>query len=382
MTREFRIADSFTASLHRLPAKEQKAAKTTAFDLQLDYSAPGLRFHRVERGRDRDFWTVRVNDNLRIVVHKTDANFLLCYVAPHDEAYAWAERRRIEVHPRTGAAQFVEFVHQVVDEVARGGLIPPPLPPGDRGPFAHIDDGELLGYGVPPEWIPWVKQEAREDSLFDLGGHMPQEAIEALLEIATGGKPKPPPPAPAISDPFAHPDAQRRFRTVANLEELRQALEYPWDKWTVFLHPAQRDLVERRHGGPARVTGSAGTGKTVVALHRAVWLARRSADARVLLATFSKTLAHALRLKLARLIDPADPAAARITVGHVDGIAHQLYERAFGVKPNMASKRTRGRGASECRREPGGEPLLPSLPAHRMAAGGRCLAATRLACLS
>ena len=72
---EFRIADSFTASLLRLPAREQKAAKTTAFDLQLDRSAPGLRFHRVEHGRDPNFWTVRVNDGLRIVVHTTDVGW-------------------------------------------------------------------------------------------------------------------------------------------------------------------------------------------------------------------------------------------------------------------------------------------------------------------
>jgi len=333
---EFRIADSFTASLLRLPAREQKAAKTTAFDLQLDRSAPGLRFHRVEHGRDPNFWTVRVNDGLRIVVHKTDDNFLLCYVARHDEAYAWAERRRIEVHPRTGAAQFVEFVHHVVDEATRGGLIPPPRTPGERAPFARLGDDDLLGFGVPPDWIAWVRQ-ARADDLFDLDGHMPQEAIEALLDIATGGRPRPAPVAPPTADPFAHPDARRRFRAVANLEDLRQALEYPWEKWTVFLHPAQRELVERRYGGPARVAGSAGTGKTVVALHRAVWLAGQSADARVLLATFSETLAHALSLKLGRLIDAADPVAARITVAPVAGVARRLHQQAFGTTPTMAS---------------------------------------------
>ena len=75
-------------------------------------------------------------------------------------------------------------------------------------------------------------------------------------------------------DPFAHPDAQRRFGVMSNQEELRRALDYPWEKWTVFLHPAQRQVVERSYRGPARVSGSAGTGKTIVALHRAVHLAR------------------------------------------------------------------------------------------------------------
>ena len=89
-----------------------------------------------------------------------------------------------------------------------------------------------------------------------------------------------------------------------NVEELERALEFPWEQWTVFLHPAQRQLVERDYNGPARVSGSAGTGKTIVALHRAVFLARTHPEPRVLLTTFSDTLANALRTKLRRLIKP------------------------------------------------------------------------------
>ncbi len=211
-------------------------------------------------------------------------------------------------------------------------------PPAGAGPalFANISAEQLLAYGVPPDWIAPV-QAVDEDGLFALASHLPAEAMDALLELAVGGKPARPVAAPPAADPFAHPDAQRRFRVIANQEELRLALDYPWEKWTVFLHPAQRDVVERRFGGPARVSGSAGTGKTVVALHRAVHLSRRSADGRVLLATFSKPLAQALKVKLGRLIEPAEPAAARITVGYVDWIAHQLHEAALGAIPNIAS---------------------------------------------
>ena len=96
----------------------------------------------------------------------------------------------------------------------------------------------------------------------------------------------------AAVDPFNHPDAQRRSRLLTNLEELERALDYPWDKWAAFLHPAQRRLVERDYNGPARISGSAGTGKAIVALHRAVALARRHPQSRVLLTTFSKALAN------------------------------------------------------------------------------------------
>ncbi len=332
---DFRIADTFTASLARLAAQDQKAAKTAAFDLQINPTSAGLSLHRVDRSKDANFWTARASADLRIVLHRTQASLLLCYVGHHDDAYAWAERRRIETHPRTGAAQLVEL-EELVERAAPVNTATnadTPAPP--HKPFASTPAEELLTYGVPPDWITTVRA-ADENSLFDLAQHLPAEAMDALLELATGGKPKPPVQAPAAADPFAHPDAQRRFRVVANIDELRLALEYPWEKWTVFLHPTQREIVERRFGGPARVTGSAGTGKTVVALHRAVHLARQSPDARVLLATFSKSLRQALQIKLGHLLDPADPVSARITVAYVDGIAHQLHERALGVVPNIA----------------------------------------------
>src|SRR5208283_3508536 len=111
------------------------------------------------------------------------------------------------------------------------------------------------------------------DGLLQVADHLPAEAAEALLNLATGVTPQVSQPKASSFDPFAHPDAQRRFRTMENKAELERALEYPWEKWTIFLHPAQRQLVEKEYGGPARVSGSAGTGKTIVALHRTVFLA-------------------------------------------------------------------------------------------------------------
>ena len=113
---EFRIANTFQDSLMRLTGPEQKAVKTTAFDLQLNPAQPGFQFHRLERAHDPNFWSVRVNLDLRVIVHRTEAGLMLCYVDHHDDAYAWAMRRKIEVHPRTGAAQLVE-VRERVEEI-------------------------------------------------------------------------------------------------------------------------------------------------------------------------------------------------------------------------------------------------------------------------
>jgi mRNA-degrading endonuclease RelE of RelBE toxin-antitoxin system len=327
---EFRIADTFTDSLARLNGAEQKAVKTTAFDLQLNVSSPSLRFHRLDRARDPNFWSVRVNDDVRLIVHRTAASLLLCYVDHHDAAYSWAERRRIERHPTTGAAQLVELPERVERAPAAAGAPPPPKPPL----FAGIANDTLLSYGVPAEWLDQVRG-ANEDTLFDIAEGLPQEAAEALLELATGGTPEIPVRTPMEADPFAHPDAQRRFRVLTNIEELERALDYPWDKWAVFLHPAQRRLVERDYNGPARVSGSAGTGKTIVAVHRAVVLARRHPDVRVLLTTFSKALANALQLRLRTLTDNEPEITNRIAVHPVTGIGYELHAAAFG-QPNLA----------------------------------------------
>lgn len=300
----FRIADTFTASLARLTRDEQKLVKTTAFDLQMDPSGKGHSFHKLDRAKDPNFWSVRVSRDIRLIVHRMVSSLLLCYVDHHDKAYQWAERRKLQTHPATGAAQLVEIresVQEAAQEMAASrrtdtstgastaaseAAAPPAssatIVPAAAGPalFAAYSDDALLAYGVPLEWLDDVRA-ADEDGLLELVTHLPAEAGEALLELATGGTPTLPTPAAADADPFLHPDAQRRFRTLDNAEELAQALEYPWDKWTVFLHPAQRQMVARDYNGPARVSGSAGTGKTVVALHRAAHLARQDEDARV-----------------------------------------------------------------------------------------------------
>ena len=212
---EFRIADTFTDSLARLTNDEQKNVKTTAFDLQLNPANPGMQLHKVDKAKDPNFRSVRVNLDIRLIVHKSASSLLLCYVDHHEPAYRWAERRRLETHPKTGAAQLVEI-------------------------------------------------------------------RETVREIIT---PK-----------------------------------YPWEKWTLFLHPAQQQLVEREYNGPARVSGLAGTGKTIVALHRAVFLARTHPDSRVLLTTFSDTLANAIRLKLKRLIINTPHIGERVEVYAMNAI--------------------------------------------------------------
>lgn len=320
------IASSFTKSLDRLTGQEQAQAKIAAFDIQQNPESPGLSLHRLDRARDPDFWSARVNLDLRIILHKRSGDTLLAYVGHHDDAYAWAERRRLDTHPRTGAAQIVEIretveeivTHTYIEEAARR----PPL-------FAAETDDTLLSWGVPEDWLETVRQ-VTEDDVLDIAAHLPDEAQEAVLAAAVGES-----PTVRIAEPdgagFAHPDAQRRFRVIGDEAELAAALEAPWDDWAVFLHPAQREFVDRDFNGPARIIGSAGTGKTVVALHRAVRLAAEDPAARVLLTTFSPALAEGLAAKLSRLTAGRADLAARITVGTLGAVAHDLAQARFGV---------------------------------------------------
>lgn len=333
---EFRIADTFTDSLARLTGEEQKAVKTAAFDLQLNPANPGMQFHKLDRAKDKNFWSVRVSGDIRLIVNKTEACLLLCYVDHHDEAYRWAERRKLETHPKTGAAQLVEIRETVKEIMVSKYVGAKQSAPSKPLLFADVTDDDLLGYGVPAEWLNLVR-EANEDTLLELADHLPSEAAEALLELATGVTPQTIKPVAAGTHPFDHPDAQRRFRVMNNHEELERALAFPWEKWTIFLHPAQRQWVEGDYNGPVRISGSAGTGKTIVALHRAVFLARSNSDARVLLTTFSDTLANALKIKLNRLTSNEPRISERLEVHAINSIGRRLFELSFGPS-NIASR--------------------------------------------
>ncbi len=313
------IADTLTASIGKLQVAEQGAAKQSVFDFQVNPAHPGLQFHRLERTKDRNFWSVRVNQDLRMIVHKAADTAVLCYVAHHDPAYKWAESRKLETHPQTGAAQFVvidERVETVVRRVVRD--VEEDLPV-----FSKHPEDYLSALGVPAGLMAAVKAvtKAHLDDLITL---LPEEAAERLLELADG-RAVPIPGAVAVSDPFMHPDAQRRFKVVDSADELRLALSAGWDKWAVFLHPSQRAAVEKTYSGPAKVSGTAGTGKTVVALQRAARLLRSSPKARVLLTTFSTTLASRLEQQMDLLVPKESEERKRLVIVNLHKLARDIW---------------------------------------------------------
>lgn len=331
----FIIADTFTDSLTRLDPGDKGAVAAAVFDVKADPANPGFRLHRLDGIREKRFWSARVTQDLRLILFRDGGTTVVCYADHHDAAYAWAERRRLDVNQVTGAAQFVaieerreEIVHEIHTADVHGSAL-----------FARYPEDYLLALGVPPVWLDAVRAADEPQFLDVLARELPEEASEALLRLALGeAVPRPAAASVAGTDPFRHPDARRRFRIIEDDRVLAQALAAPWDKWTVFLHPTQQAIVDRDYRGPARVTGGAGTGKTVVALHRAARLARDHRDGRVLLTTFSRTLAARLQQHLERLVGSGAPELARIRVAPLHHVAVELWTREQGTPFRLANR--------------------------------------------
>ncbi len=327
----FIIADTFLKSLAQLDGESQGQVKQAAFEFQTNPANPGFKFHKLDRAKDDRFWSFRVNRDVRIIVHRDGSNSLmLCYAGHHDDAYRWAERRRLETHPQTGAAQVVE-VRERVEEIVRQVVREEEAPI-----FAKYEKDYLLGLGVPTEWVDALRTVG-ESAFLDIADELPEEAGQRLLQLAAG-QAVPLPISPHVDSPLLHPDAQRRFREVSTQTELSAALDAPWQEWIVFLHPDQRALVERSAGGPKRVTGGAGTGKSVVAMHRAAHLARSLTDGQVLLTTFSKALAFRLSHHVGTLMGTSDPARARVDVRHLHALAAEIAQ-SHGDAPFIEANR-------------------------------------------
>jgi superfamily I DNA/RNA helicase len=181
-----------------------------------------------------------------------------------------------------------------------------------------------LSLGVPQDWLPTLRKVVNDDQLLIVVAKLPEEVGERLLNLAAGEFVTPPQPLLADASPLEHPDVRRRFFVTDDADEMRHALEAPLHRWISFLHPSQRKLVEGAFKGPAKVTGSAGTGKTVVAMHRARHLARAGHE--VLLTSYVRTLCKNVERSLGLFCSPEE--LRRITVSTVHGQALAIVRKA------------------------------------------------------
>ncbi len=327
------LAQDFLSTLAKLPSAVQNRVLKWAISFQTDPTSNGINYEKIKAARDENLKSVRIDQDWRGIVFRPPQGdvYVLLYVARHDDAYRWAEQRRISVNPITGAMQVL-----VTEQVLEAAVTPPPvvapeagqetreaatpaIPPAIRSPlFATPSDDELVSLGVPAPYLPRVRAITAEDELDALQPLLPVEAYEGLFLLAAGDS------VTQIlvsretrvdrkvdTDDFAAAlvtaESQARFVVVDTNEEMQAILNAPLAQWRVFLHPTQRKLASADMSGPARVLGGAGTGKTVLAMHRAKWLAEHATKdgQKVLFTTFTRNLALDVKANLAVLCPAA-----------------------------------------------------------------------------
>lgn len=277
------IAKTFSASTKKLSTADRGRVLDFLTKFMDDPSSPGLNFESIQGAKDGHMKSARITQDLRTILHQSNGMLTLLYAGHHEDAYRWAERRRMENHPVTGTLQIVETA-----EAAQNAVNVADLTSNSTRTFAGYDDDYLLSLGVPTDWLTIIRQIQNDDQLLAVCQKLPEEVAERLVTLSTGELVTPPPPVPATAPVEQSPDNLRRFWVVQDAADLASVLDRPIEDWVRFLHPSQRLLVTQEFNGPAKVSGAAGTGKTVVGMHRARRLA--SQGKRVLLTSFVTTL--------------------------------------------------------------------------------------------
>lgn len=301
------FSQEFFANLLSLPPAVHSKVMKWAIRFQADPTSSSINYEKIRSARDSNLRSVRIDQDYRgIVFRSPDENvFVLMYVDHHDAAYRWAEGRKMEINPVTGAMQVVHIEERSESPAAENpATVAAPKTPEAPGFYDFLSNKELLSLGVPEELIPRVRGLQAEEELDRIQGILPVEAYEGLFLVAAGetlnqilqSRETRVDQVVDTSDFVAaltKAETQSRFFVVDNDEELTAVMNSPLAQWRVFLHPLQRKLAVGNRSGSMRVLGGAGTGKTVLAMHRAKWLAENATaeGQKVLFTTFTKNLA-------------------------------------------------------------------------------------------
>ena len=274
---------------------------------------PSHSLERVVNARSDDVWSARVNSDLRVILSHWGEHWIALYIDHHDEAYRWAESHYAGQHPVTRNWQIFEI------PVVREAPEEPPAPTEPERLFEGHSDSYLLSLGVPEVWLPVLRGMVGQEELHPVLDQMPIEVGVRLLDLAEGRTVLPPVPLPVKSSLAELEAATSQLVFVQSDRQLQSILDQPLAKWIAFLHPTQKKLVTFESRGPTKVTGSAGTGKTVVAMHRARHLASRGQ--RVLLTSFTQTICQNIERNMALICGKEENANLLILNVHKLAVA-------------------------------------------------------------
>lgn len=330
------LSQDFLFQLSKLPKNVHSKVMQWAMKFQTDPKSPGINYENILGARDSNLKSVRIDNDWRGIVFKPSSGdvYVLLYVAHHDDAYRWAENRKLAVNPVTGAMQMV-IVQSAEEPVpAMDTSAQKPVVPADSPPlFEALQDRELLSLGVPQEMLSVVRSIVNDSQLDALQARLPVEAYEGLFLVAAGDTVSQVLSARETrvdraidTENFAAAldtaESQSRFVIVDDDEAMLAIMNAPLAQWRVFLHPTQKKLADGDRSGSMRVLGGAGTGKTVLAMHRAKWLAenRTLGSQKVLFTTFTKNLASDIEQNLRTLCNKS--TLEKIEVRNFDAWVH------------------------------------------------------------
>lgn len=322
-----------------LAKMEKPVAKRVAevFDEFDAATHTGLHLEKIANARNPRFRSIRIDQAWRgiVLAPVTGDVYTLMKVLHHDDAYAWAQRSNVSVNSATGGIEIrdeAELDRQIPEREEAAKAAGAPI-------FDHVKDGELAKLGIDEQVLAFARTVTDAAQLDAAKSFLPETQSDVLFGLAAGFTPEEvwaDLGAQILDEPVDTEDidaailrSSDRVVLVSGPDELMDVFAYPFATWRVYLHPTQRAVVDAAYKGPARVTGGPGTGKTVVALHRAHMLAKR-ADGKVLVTTFTSTLSETLQSGLDMLIDD-EKAESRIEVSHVDRIAHRIFRKTHGA---------------------------------------------------
>ena len=353
------LSTDFLKAFAKVERSQQRKVRAFVEKFKEDPTQASINYEPIHGMADKKVRTVRIDQAYRaIVIHPPSGDvYLMVWVDHHDEAMAWAKNKHFEVNPRTGSFQVWEAIEAEASAPAVAAPPPPAavatvsstaIPEGRL--FAGHNDDALLLFGVPEPLLPAVRALRVEADLDGLARYLPVEATDALYMLAAGynvdetleelDRREPTPSAAPVdtSDVQAaleRPGTQRQFKLIVDDAELADMLDAPLVQWRIFLHPSQRRIVELDSKGASRVLGGAGTGKTVVAMHRAQHLARSASflkpGERILFTTFTRNLAADIERNLDLL---CGAERERIDVLPLNSVAVRML-RAAGVNANI-----------------------------------------------
>ena len=310
------LSDTFYEAVLSLPKKIQ--GKVIAFQKKLreNNAANGIHLEPIAQFKDNALRSARVDDNYRAIIGVLgDNTYHLLYVGTHEDAYNWGMRKRFAWNEHTQSCQLItvteseEVVQKATPETTENTF------------FKNVTDEKLLAIGVPQELLGKVRAIQTLDDLDPLDDVLPNDAYENIFNLMDGenidniiadiesGRAK------ANEDELLSDNNKRRFVELTDDDELQRIIDKDMDVWQLFLHPSQRKLVNSDYKGTIKVSGGAGTGKTVAALHRMKYLTSNP-NANVLFTTYTRTLKE----NLEGLVQKMEINRGRYVLNNIDQV--------------------------------------------------------------